>query len=92
MVDECPACGLKTDRGESGYAVGSYMFNVVGSELVFVLIVGGVIVNTWPAPPWNVITVAAPFLMLALPPLFYPYCRVLFLGFDLLFNPEPLSS
>ncbi len=87
MVERCPACGLITDRGESGYTVGAYMFNMMGSELVFVAIVGGVIASTWPTPPWTLITIAGPILMVALPPLFYPFCRTLFLGFDLFFNP-----
>jgi hypothetical protein len=87
MVERCPACGLITDRGESGYTVGAYMFNMMGSELVFVAIVGGVIASTWPTPPWTLITIAGPVLMIALPPLFYPFCRALFLGFDLFFNP-----
>jgi hypothetical protein len=40
-------------------------------------------------PPWRLITWAGPVLMVALPVLCYPFCRVLFLGFDLYFNPEP---
>ena len=89
MVDRCPACGLQTDRGESGYAVGAYMFNLIASELVFVAVAGIVVWRTWPTPPWSSITIAAPLLMIALPFLFYPFCRTLFLGFDLWFNPAP---
>jgi uncharacterized protein (DUF983 family) len=35
MRERCPVCGLKPERGEEGYQVGSYMFNIVAAELVF---------------------------------------------------------
>ena len=35
MRERCPACGLKLERGEEGYPVGSYMFNIVAAELIF---------------------------------------------------------
>jgi hypothetical protein len=88
MVDECPACGLVTDRGESGYVVGAYLFNMIGSELLFVAAAGAVILATWPHPPWTAISIGGPMLMLGFPVLLYPYCRSLFLGFDLLVHPE----
>jgi uncharacterized protein (DUF983 family) len=88
MVDRCPSCGLVTDRGESGYVVGSYLFNIMASELIFVAIAGYIVALTWPTPPWRLITWGGPVLMLGLPVLFYPVCRVLFLGFDLYFNPD----
>jgi uncharacterized protein (DUF983 family) len=86
MVDRCPACGLATERGESGYGVGAYMFNMMATELVFVAALAAAIALTWPAPPWNWITVGGVLLMIGLPILFYPFSKTLFLGFDLLFN------
>src|SRR5512141_1797659 len=35
MRRQCEVCGLAFERGEDGYQVGSYMFNIVASELVF---------------------------------------------------------
>ena len=35
MRSQCEVCGLAFERGEDGYQVGSYMFNIVASELVF---------------------------------------------------------
>ncbi len=36
MVLRCPQCGLLFERGEQGYVVGAYMFNIAAAELVFV--------------------------------------------------------
>jgi hypothetical protein len=37
MRPYCPSCGLPLERGEQGYQVGSYMFNIIAAELIFVL-------------------------------------------------------
>lgn len=84
----CPNCGLRTERGEHGYLVGTYMFNLVASELVFAAALVGTLVATWPDPPWDLLQVAAPLFMIALPVLFYPFSRNVFLAFDLIFRPE----
>jgi uncharacterized protein (DUF983 family) len=83
----CPRCGLRMERGEEGYRVGSYMFNLVGSELVFVAIFAGIILWSWPNPPWDTLTWTAGLFMLAAPLLFYPFTKLLFLAFDLSFRP-----
>lgn len=87
MRDTCPACGLKLERGEQGYVVGAYMFNIAMAELVFVAVLAGVLVSTWPDPPWQLLTWLGPLLMVVTPLLFYPFSKTLFLAFDLLFHP-----
>jgi hypothetical protein len=47
----CPVCRLRLERGEEGYQVGAYMFNIVASELVFVLIFLGVLMPPGHLPP-----------------------------------------
>lgn len=90
MVSRCPQCGLCFERGEQGYVVGAYMFNIAAAELVFVALFIGMLVATWPDPPWKVIAWASGVVALVLPLLFYPFSKTLFLGFDLLFHPaEP---
>ena len=42
MREACPVCGLHLERGEHGYIVGAYMFNIVGAELIFAAIFLGV--------------------------------------------------
>jgi uncharacterized protein (DUF983 family) len=87
MAPSCPTCGLRFERGEEGYWVGSYMFNIVASELCFASVAVAVVVATWPSPPWALITVGGAILMLLIPFLFLPFSKVLFLAFDLCFRP-----
>jgi uncharacterized protein (DUF983 family) len=85
--DQCPRCGIVFNRGEPGYIVGAYMFNIIVAELVFALIFVGVLIATWPDPPWTLLTYGGAALMVLLPILFYPFSRTLFLAFDLIFRP-----
>lgn len=83
----CPGCGLRLERGEEGYRVGTYMFNLVGSELVFITTFLLVVFYTWPDPPWNILQWAGPLFMLMAPLVFWPFAKLLFLAFDLSFRP-----
>jgi uncharacterized protein (DUF983 family) len=87
LAPNCPSCGLRLERGEDGYWVGSYMFNIVASELLFAGLSIAVVLITWPSPPWKLITIAGVALMVVAPFLFLPFSKVLFLAFDLLFRP-----
>jgi uncharacterized protein (DUF983 family) len=87
MRDRCPVCGLGFQRGEEGYAVGAYMFNMIASELVFAAAFVVAIVATWPSPPWEALTWVAAIGMVVAPILFYPVTKTLFLAFDLFFRP-----
>jgi uncharacterized protein (DUF983 family) len=87
MLARCPECGLALDRGEQGYVVGAYMFNIAAAEAVFVILFVGVLVATWPTPPWRLLTWGAPILMVVMPLIFYPFSKTLFLALDLLFHP-----
>ncbi|HEY7683599.1 MAG TPA: DUF983 domain-containing protein [Gemmatimonadales bacterium] len=87
MVERCPACGMRTARGEEGYVVGAYMFNIIAAELVWAGVVGALIWFTWPDPPWEYLLYGSGLLMIVLPFLCYPFSRTLFLAFDLLFRP-----
>jgi uncharacterized protein (DUF983 family) len=89
MHPQCPACGLRLERGEDGYQVGSYMFNIIAAELLFLAVFLGVLVLTWPAPPWALLQYGGPALMVIAPFLFFPFSKTLFLAFDLLFRPAP---
>jgi uncharacterized protein (DUF983 family) len=87
MRDRCPICGIRLARGEEGYQVGAYMFNMVAAELIFALIFVAIVVYTWPTPPWTWLLYGGVLLMLIVPVLFYPFSKTLFLAFDLLFRP-----
>jgi hypothetical protein len=87
MRERCPVCGLKLERGEEGYQVGSYMFNIVAAELVFAAVFVGAVVLTWPSPPWNLLEYGGIALMVIAPFVFFPFSKTLFLAFDLVFRP-----
>jgi uncharacterized protein (DUF983 family) len=92
MRARCPVCGLPTERGDQGYQVGSYMFNIIAAELIFAAIFVGVLVATWPDPPWTLLEFGGIALMIAVPFAFFPFSRTLFLAFDLLFRPAALDE
>ena len=83
----CPSCGLPLERGEDGYQVGSYMFNIMASELIFAVLFLGILVATWPSPPWTALQIGGIILMIIAPFVFYPFSKTLFLAFDLVFRP-----
>lgn len=88
MSLQCARCGLPFERGEPGYQVGSYMFNLIAAELVFAAVFIAVVVVTWPDPPWTLLTWGGAALMVGLPLLFFPFARTIFLAFDLIFRPQ----
>lgn len=87
MHPRCPGCGLDTERREQGYQVGAYMMNIIAAELLFLLVFLGVVVATWPDPPWRVLQFVAPALMLLVPVLTYPFSKTIFLAMDLAVRP-----
>jgi hypothetical protein len=87
MRDRCPSCQLHLERGEQGYQVGAYMFNIAVAELLWVVVMVTIAAATWPNPPWDLLLYGGVALMVAAPLLFYPFAKTLFLAFDLLFRP-----
>jgi uncharacterized protein (DUF983 family) len=87
MRERCPRCGLGFERGEHGYVVGAYMFNIIAAELLFAAIAAGVVTATWPSPPWTWLQWGGAALMIAAPIVCYPFSKTLFLAFDLVFRP-----
>lgn len=64
------------------------MFNLIAAELVFAAVFIGVLAGTWPNPPWTLLTWGGAVIMVALPLLFFPFARTIFLAFDLIFRPR----
>jgi len=92
MSVQCTQCGLRFERGEPGYQVGSYMFNLIAAELVFASVFIAVVVGSWPDPPWTLLTWGGAAMMVGLPLLFFPFSRTIFLAFDLVFRPRDYDS
>jgi len=87
MKDACPACGLRLNRGERGYQVGSYMLNIIAAELIFMAVFLGILFATWPTPPWTVLQYGGALLMVLAPVALYPFTKTLFLAMDLAVRP-----
>lgn len=87
MKASCPSCGLRLDRGERGYQVGSYMLNIIAAELIFMALFLGVLFATWPSPPWTVLQYGGALLMVLAPVALYPFTKTVFLAMDLTVRP-----
>ncbi len=87
LLPACPVCGLGLERGEHGYWLGAYFFNLLAVETVFSVWMAGFLMLTWPSPPWRLFQVSTIVLMALVPFLFFPYSKTLFPAFDLLVRP-----
>lgn len=99
LKPECPGCGLRLDRGEDDHWLGAYLFN-----LIWVLLLVGVgllaaVALTWPDPPWDAILWVGIPIVALFPIATYPFSKLAWLGFDLVFRPvrpgdfgEPISD
>ena len=68
LVPNCPVCGIGLERGEQGYWLGAYFFNLMAVETVFTVWVVGFLVWTWPTPPWALFQISTLILMLIVRP------------------------
>jgi uncharacterized protein (DUF983 family) len=88
MCPSCPACGLRFDREpEGGYWVGSNTVNLFAVEGVFAVYFVGLMMLTWPSPPWDLLLWGGMLLTLLFPVFFYPWSKTLFVAIDLTFRP-----
>jgi uncharacterized protein (DUF983 family) len=87
LKQTCPGCGLLLKREGNGYELGSMAMNLIVAELVWVVAFVGILLWTWPDPPWVLLQWGSAVLMVALPLLFLRHARVLSLALDLLMRP-----
>jgi uncharacterized protein (DUF983 family) len=86
MKDHCVSCGLRFER-EEGYWVGAMIINTTVTFATFILVFGGSIILTWPEVPWAFVLVATLVANIAIPVLFYPISKSLWLGLELSWHP-----
>ena len=85
MLDRCPRCGLAFERSD-GFWLGAMAVNLGATEAVFgVFVVAGMLL-TWPDVPWIPLTAAGVLLNAAVPFVFYPFSKTIFLAFDLVLH------
>ena len=91
LKDHCPQCGLALERGErSDFWIGAYVFNLVAGEVVAIGVPIIWMIASAPNQPWTAIEIVGAVLCVALPFLFFPFSRTLWLAWDLSFRPvEP---
>lgn len=87
ILPACPACGFTFERGERGYWLGAYFFQLVAIEVVFCVWWLAVLLSTWPNIPWRFLHFTTIALMFTTPVVFFPYAHTLFLAFDLWLRP-----
>ena len=83
----CPRCRLRLDRGEPDYFLGAIVFNMAFAEGLFAAALLAVLLWTWPNPPWAALYYGGIAGLIVAPIVFYPYSKLLWLAFDLLFRP-----
>jgi len=80
---QCARCGVQLDRGERDHWLGGYAVNLVASELIWAVLMVTVLVARWPDVPWTFLTYGGALLMIALPFIFFPFSRTIWLALDL---------
>jgi len=76
------------ERGESeDYWLGAYLLNFIATEVLFALLVLIVLLATWPAPAWSLLTWLGVAQMIVTPIVFYPFSKALWLAGDLVVRP-----
>jgi len=84
LKSRCPGCNFSYER-EEGYWVGALIANIAAAEGLFALLLVGGILLTYPDTPWTGLMVAGAVVMVALPVVFYPLSKMLWLWLDLSF-------
>ena len=86
--ERCEACGFRFHRGDAEYYSAGVIFtNIAVAEGIFAVIFVVALLATWPDVPWDALTYGSMFLMVALPVLLYPFCKVVWLAVDTLVRP-----
>jgi uncharacterized protein (DUF983 family) len=87
MRPHCGTCGLRTERGEEDFFLGSMMFNLILSEGLFALVLIAWIISVWPNVPWDLLQYLVVVLMVVAPFVFLPFSRMIWLASDMLIRP-----
>ena len=81
MVESCPTCGRRFER-EEGYWLGAMIVNIAVTEGLFVLVLVGGMVLTWPDVPWTPLLIVAIAVNIIVPILFYPRSKTIWVALD----------
>lgn len=87
IKDQCPTCGFVFARGESGYQLGSMAIDLVVPLIVWFFGFFGLVIGTWPNPPWQLLQWGSAAFMVAFPLFLYPFSHTLAIALDVLVRP-----
>lgn len=85
MKERCPRCNWLFER-EEGYFLGGYALNLIVAEFLAVAIVVAVLLFSDLSTGW--VQLLGAFLAIALPILFFPFSRTLWIALDLALHPQ----
>jgi hypothetical protein len=71
---------------EEDYWLGAFLLNFIVTEVIFAVLLMGVLVATWPNPPWSSLFWIGAVQMIVAPIVFYPFSKALWLAGDLIFR------
>lgn len=83
----CGNCGLRLERGEHDYFLGSLLFNFILAGLLFMVVLVAILLVTWPDVPWDALEIVLPILIVAAPVFLFPFAKLVWLAFDLMLRP-----
>ena len=63
------------------------LFNLIAAETLFAAGLVTVLVLTWPDPPWASLQWGSIIAMIVAPLILFPFTKLLWLAFDLVFRP-----
>jgi uncharacterized protein (DUF983 family) len=91
MVPSCPRCGLRFNR-LPGHWLGSWFLNVVLVQVVVVAILIVGMASTYPETPMAAIGLIDLAAAVAVPLLFFPFSRTIWLAIDVVMRPLALEE
>lgn len=83
--ESCPACGFAFER-EHGYWVGAMIVNTTITFALFLVVLVGGMVLTWPDVPWTPLLVATVLVMLVVPIGLYPWSKSIWMAVELSYH------
>ena len=91
IKDVCPTCGFVYARGENGYQLGAMAIDLIAPLVIWFFSFFGILIGTWPNPPWDLLQWGSVAFMVGFPLLFYPMAHTLAIALDVLVRP-PYSA
>ena len=83
----CGTCGIRVERGEHDYFMGSMLLNFSLTGLLLLIGIATLIVATKPDIDWDLLEWAGPLAMVTLPFLLFPFTKLLWLAADIAMRP-----